>query len=187
MKTSRIAACVAVALFVSLGLSGVKRSLAKEPEGKVTLEIMDWKATQELVAAQKGKIVVLDAWSTSCDPCVEEFPNLVALHRKFGADVACISMSCDYAGVKKKPPEFYRERVQKFLEKQGATFTNILSSVPADELFEQMDIPAIPAVYVYGRDGKLVKLFENSQIKKESDAFTYKDVTKLVAELVAKK
>ena len=101
---------------------------------KVTLEIKDWKETQALVAAQKGKIVVLDVpGPTSCDPCVTEFPHLVELHKKFGADVACISMSCDYAGIKKKPPEFYRERVLKFLQEAGGDVHEyILSNVPAD-------------------------------------------------------
>lgn len=157
-------------------------------KSKVAVKIVDWDETQKLVAAQKGKIVVLDAWSTSCQPCMKEFPNLVKLHQKYGGkDVACMSLSCDYAGIKNKPPEFYRERVEKFLSKQGAEFQNLLSSIPSDDLFEKMGLSSIPAVYVYGRDGKLVKRFDNEQAKSDADEFTYADVTKLVDELVAKK
>lgn len=160
---------------------------APAAEGKVQLELLDWKQTQNLVASHKGKIVVLDAWSLSCDPCVREFPNLVKLHKQYGAkDVVCISMSCDYVGIKKMPPESYRERVLKFLTKHGATFQNVLSNVEADELFKQMDLSSIPAVYVYGRDGKLAKRFDNESIKTDADEFTYKDVTKLVEDLLAK-
>ncbi len=157
-------------------------------KSKIAVQIVDWDETQKLVAAHKGKIVVLDAWSTSCPPCMKEFPNLVKLHQKYGGkEVACMSLSCDYAGIKNKPPEFYRERVEKFLSKQGAEFQNLLSSVPSEDLFEKMKLSSIPAVYVYGRDGKLVKRFDNEQAKSDADEFTYAEVTKLVEELVAKK
>jgi|SRR6185369_3421791 len=157
-------------------------------KGKIALQVLDWDQTQKLVASHKGKIVVVDVWSTACEPCVKEFPNLVKLHKKHGAkDVACVSLSCDYVGIKSKPPEFYRERVMKFLTEQGAAFDNVLCSLPSDELFQKMDLASNPAVYVFGRDGKLVKRFDNDSIKNDSEAFTYEHVTKLVEELVAKK
>ncbi|MFN0053234.1 MAG: TlpA disulfide reductase family protein [Planctomycetales bacterium] len=160
----------------------------EEAKPKVTVQIASWEETQRLVAHQKGKIVVLDAWSTSCTPCVKEFPNLVKLHKRHAdKGVVCVSMSCDYAGIKNKPPEFYQERVLKFLEKQQATFLNILSNVPSDDLFEQMQLSSIPAVYVYGWDGKLVKRFDNEEAQSEEDNFTYEDITKLVEDLLAKK
>lgn len=187
----RCACLVSLLLFSLLGFcTGLSPQgiAADAPKGKVDVKVVDWKETQKMVAAHKGKIVVLDAWSTSCAPCVKEFPNLVKLHKKYGGkEVVCMSMSCDYAGIKNKPPEFYRERVIKFLEKQEATFENILSSVPSDELFEQMELASIPAVYVFGRDGKLVKRFDNEKAEKEEDNFTYEHVNKLVEELAAKK
>jgi thiol-disulfide isomerase/thioredoxin len=154
----------------------------------VTLKIASWEETLKIVADQKGKVVVLDAWSTSCEPCKKEFPHLVEMHRKYGGkEVVCLSLSCDYAGIKSKPPEFYRERVEKFLVKQGAEFQNLLASDPSDELFEKMELASIPAVYVFGRDGKLAKRFDNEKATSEADNFTYKDVNKLVEELIAKK
>ena len=168
-------------------LAGLGRAQDKAAgKGKVTLQIASWEETQAKVAAHKGKVVVLDAWSTSCPPCMKEFPNLVKLHRKYPKDVACLSLSCDYAGIKNKPPEFYRERVQTFLEKQEATFENLLASIEAEEVFEKLKIASIPAVLVYGRDGKLVKCFNNDQAPTEEEGFTYADVTMLVEELLAK-
>lgn len=152
----------------------------------VSLKIMGFDDVQKLVASKRGKVVVLDAWSTSCVPCMREFPHLVELHKSYGDKVACISLSADYAGIKSKPPEFYREKVLKFLTKQGATFDNVLCSVPADELFEKLEIPSIPAVFVYDQSGKLVKTFDNSEAESEEDEFTYKDVTKLVDSLLKK-
>jgi thiol-disulfide isomerase/thioredoxin len=162
---------------------------AKEgAKSKVSVKIVDWDETLKLVAAHKGKVVVLDAWSTSCPPCMKEFPNLVKMHQKYGGkQVVCMSLSCDYAGIKNKPPEFYRARVEKFLDSKQADFQNLMSSVPSEELFDKMGISSIPAVYVFGPDGKLAKRFDNEQAKAEEDNFTYADINKLVEELVAKK
>lgn len=166
----------------------VTTALEPAAAAEVTVDIASWEETQKRVAAHKGKIVVLDAWSTSCQPCMKEFPHLVELHKRLASKgVVCMSMSCDYAGIKNKPPEFYKERVLKFLTKQEATFENILCNVPSDELFDAMKLSSIPAVYVFGRDGKLAKRFDNEKAEKEEDNFTYDDVTKLVEELVKKK
>lgn len=157
-------------------------------DSKVTVQIASWQETLKLAQSHRGQVVVLDAWSTSCQPCMKEFPHLVELHKQHsGKGLVCMSFACDYVGIKNKPPEYYQERVLKFLTKQQATFKNILSNVPSDELFEkEMQIGAIPAVYVFGRDGKLVKRFDNDNVEKEEDVFTYKEVTKLVEELLTK-
>ena len=170
----------------SSGSTAGSNSTASEKK-VVTLQIASWQETLKLVEAHRGKIVVIQAWGTNCPPCMRMFPNLVKLHRQYaGNGLVCMSMSLDYQGIKNKPPEFYRERVQKFLEKQGATFQNVLSSVPAGDLFDEMKLKYIPVVYVFGRDGQLVKRFDNERAEKDKDDFIYPDATKLVEELLAK-
>lgn len=184
--TATVASLIAMALMaVSTLKSPAAEKTAEKPE--IAVKIANWEETLKLVATHKGKVVVLDAWSTSCQPCVKEFPNLVKLHKQYGEKgLKCMSMSCDFSGIKNKPPEFYKEKVLKFLTKQEATFENVLSNVPLDELLDQMQLSSIPAVYVFGRDGKLAKRFDNEKAEKEEDNFTYDDVTKLVVELLAK-
>lgn len=173
---------------VEAGNDAGARSATAAEEG-VPLKIASWAETQKLVADHRGKVVVLDVWSTSCIPCLKEFPNLVALHKKFGADkVVCMSASCDYAGIKGEPPESYREAVLKFLNKQNATFENVLLSDESDEVFRLMDVAAIPVVFVYGPDGKLVKRFDNDSgeyLKDGAEGFTYAEhITPLVEQLL---
>ncbi len=163
------------------------RTVAEE-KAKVSLTIAGWDEIVERIAAHKGKIVVVDAWSTSCPPCMKEFPNLVKMHQKYGGkEVVCMSLSCDYAGIKSKPPEYYRERVMKFLDKQQSTLENLLASDEAEQMFEKLKIASIPAVFVYGRDGKLVKCFSNDDAPTEEEGFTYADVNQLVEQLLKKK
>lgn len=181
-------------LFVACGMLFASELMTacqgKEPVADVDLKELNWEQTLDLVKAHKGKIVVMDVWSTSCDPCVKEFPNLVKIHKAHLEEVACISLSADFVGAKNKPPKFYRERVLKFLKEQNATFDNVLANVPADELFEKMELSSIPAVYIFGRDGKLVKRFDNESsenVGAEGEAFTYADVNKVLADLLKKK
>ncbi|MBC7818038.1 MAG: TlpA family protein disulfide reductase, partial [Planctomycetaceae bacterium] len=114
------------------------------PAPSITLDIKNWDETLELVAQHKGKVVVLDVWSTSCDPCMVEFPHLVELHKQHGDKLVCMSASCDYAGIKSKPPETYRDHVLEFLIKKEATFRNVLLNVESDVLFEKIELASIP-------------------------------------------
>src|SRR5579863_8091376 len=91
---------LAAALGIAADEKPAKEAAKKSDTAKsrISLTIADWDETIKLVAVQKGKVVVLDAWSTSCPPCMKEFPNLVKLHQKYGGkEVVCMSLSCDYA------------------------------------------------------------------------------------------
>ena len=48
-------------------------------ERAVRLTIVDFDGIQQQIAKHKGQVVVMDAWSTSCPPCMKEFHNLVEL------------------------------------------------------------------------------------------------------------
>ncbi|MFM9960084.1 MAG: TlpA family protein disulfide reductase [Planctomycetaceae bacterium] len=173
------------ALF-TIGCESSSAPRSSPPAAAVTLDIKNWEETLELVAQHKGKVVVLDLWSTSCDPCMVEFPHLVELHKRHGDKLVCLSASCDYAGIKSKPPETYHERVLDFLTKQNATFQNVLLNVEADAVFEKIDLASIPAVIVFDRDGKIAKRFDNDDPTGAGD-FTYtKNVVPFVEELLTK-
>ncbi len=150
--------------------------------GDVSLKILSHDEITKLIASHRGKVVVVDCWSTQCGPCIKEFPNLVAMHKKYGDKVACVSLSFDYEGFGK--PEDRIPDVKAFLKKQGATFDNVLSSDDSDTLSRKFDFVSIPVVLVYGQDGKLAQRFDNEDVLKVEDAFTYKDVEALVSELV---
>jgi thiol-disulfide isomerase/thioredoxin len=133
----------------------------EEASPGVTLQILDYDAIQKLIAAHRGQVVVLDCWSTSCPPCVEEFPKLVALHKKYDpAKLACISLSFDFEGLGK--PQDVQGDVLKFLEEHGATFENVLGAEPSDTLLKKMQLASVPAVFVYDRQGN-VQRFEGSK------------------------
>lgn len=183
------ALCLSVTLmgsFWSADLLQAEEKVAATEEAKITLTAGTWDNVLEQVKASKGRIVVVDIWSTSCLPCMTEFPHLVELQKTHGDKIACISFNVDYVGIKSKPAEFYRERVQTFLTKQKATFQNILCTVESDKVFEKLELSSIPAVYVFDAEGNEVKRFDDSLLEDgEEEAFTYKaDINPFVKGLV---
>jgi thiol-disulfide isomerase/thioredoxin len=149
----------------------------------VELKTLDFDGIQQLLASHKGQVVVMDAWSTACPPCIKEFHNLVEIHREYPTDqVACISLSFDYDGIGK--PEEQAPRVLKFLREQDATFDNVLSSEESQELYRKFKLAAVPAVFVYNQQGELAKRFDNEDAKTKSEEFSYEQVKELVAQLV---
>ena len=158
------------------------------PKSALTLKEGTWKDVAKLIAEHPGKIVVVDIWSTSCLPCMKEFPELVKLQKTYPNELVCVGFNIDYVGIKSKPPEYYRPRAEKFLQKREANFPNFLCSVDAVEIFDELDLNSIPAVLVFGKDGKLGKRFDDTLLKPgKEDAFTYQqDINPFIATLLKK-
>ncbi len=146
---------------------------------EVRLVVLDHEGIERLIDSHRGKLVVLDAWSTSCPPCIKEFPNLVALHRRYGPDrVACVSINLDYDGV--GDPVDVRPKVLQFLKKHDATFDNVLCRQEAQQQLKALGVYSLPAVFVYDRSGRLAKQFDTSS----GEEFTYADVEQCVESLL---
>ncbi len=152
----------------------------------IDAQILDWAGVEALVRSHKGKVVVMDLWSTYCLPCRKEFPNLVRLHQQQGDKVACISVSLDFDGLEDEPVQVCREKVLKFLNSQGATFDNVVCSTPAETVFnEKIPHKSVPAVYVFNQQGEWVGRFPDLN-GGDPEAFNYQDhILPLVNQLLA--
>ncbi|WP_442507973.1 TlpA family protein disulfide reductase [Novipirellula sp. SH528] len=120
--------------------------------------------------AKTNKITVVDFWSLSCRPCLEEFPGLVRLDKQFADKVQCISVDVDFDGRKSRPPKHYEERVVAFVTSVESTFPNYISTTESDDVYAELDLDSIPAVLIYDADGKLVKKFVDAG---DTAGFTY--------------
>jgi thiol-disulfide isomerase/thioredoxin len=153
-------------------------------ERPVSLELVDHAGLMAAVKARRGRIVVLDCWSTSCPPCVKEFPGLVALAAAHD-DVACMSLAFDYEGF--GSPEDALPRVRGFLEQVGAhDVANMLSREDADTMYRKLDLTSVPAVYVWNAEGGLEVRFDDDFASRSlGRPFTYADVEATVRRLLA--
>lgn len=148
----------------------------------VSLTAAPWDEIARTVAGT-GKVTVVDVWSLGCEPCLKEFPGLVAIHRDLGERVACVSVNVDFDGRRTRPPESYRPRVEAFLASVAAAFPNYLSETPSEDVFAALDIVSIPAVLIFDAEGNLVRTFSDAG---EDAGFTYADnVRPFVQQLLA--
>lgn len=153
----------------------------------VTVDLVDHAGLLKRIAAQHGRVVVLDCWSTSCPPCVKEFPGLVALQAKYGDQIACLSLSLDFEGFDR--PADRLPDVRAFLEKVGATaIENLLASEDADTMYDKLELDSVPMISVWDQEGKLIKRFDDNMASEElGRSFTYADVRRVVEQLLVRK
>ncbi len=157
------------------------------PTGKARLTISSWEGVQRRVADHGGKVVIVSIWTTTCGACVEELPRIVELAERFPAEkLAVMTVACDYDGIREKPPKFYVPKVEKMLNEAKAFRTeNLMVDVAFVDFLEKIELRSTPAVYVYGRDGKLLRRFDNEKARTVAEEFTTADVTATVNSALA--
>lgn len=122
--------------------SGERRGVVNEPAPD--LELPDLDGNLVSLRSFPGKIVVYDFWAVWCGPCVDSLPFLQELEDRYrdeGLVVVGLHVDDNVPSV---------EEVQAFLDRYGAEYVNLLSTVEADEAFR---IFAMPTTYITDRDG----------------------------------
>ncbi len=111
---------------------------------------------QRVVRAAAGRVVLVNVWATWCEPCRQEFPDLLKLRRALagrGLDLVLVSADFD-----SRLPQ-----VRSFLAAQGVEFTTYLKGESDTAFIDGLD-PAwsgsLPATLVYDRSGTLREFWE---------------------------
>jgi thiol-disulfide isomerase/thioredoxin len=165
-KWTRVrAAAAALLLCASAGLAAD----ASRVKGEV-----DAKQLHDLIAGQKGKVVLVNFWATWCVPCREEFPDLVRLEADYrGKGVTVIGVSTD---VGKEAAA-----VEKFLAATNPGFANYHKKSGGDdqEFIDAVDAKwggELPFSVLYARDGKKAAVLSG----KQSRASLEREIAKLL-------
>jgi thiol-disulfide isomerase/thioredoxin len=162
---------------LALAVSFVAPADAAEDVKLETLNFDAFKARLAQAGSKNFKYTLVDAWSTTCGPCKENFPHLVDMNRKYaGKGLQVVSLSLDDISDAKAV-----EEAKAFLRSKKATFLNVLLDEEFGVGFEKLDINSIPAVFVFGPNGKLVKRFT---LDDPNNQFTYDEVEKAVTALL---
>ena len=116
---------------------------------------------QKAIAAQKGRVVLVNFWATWCGPCVAEFPAIVQVSRQYKRQgLSVIAVSADAARDR-------TTKVQPFLVKQGVAFPVYLerSTDPEDFInaFDTTWQGDLPRTIIYDRHGRRVKTLSGEQ------------------------
>lgn len=155
---TRLAAVVA-GLLLSLATA-----MAAPPEKLAPLDEAGYK---KMLASNKGSVLLVDFWATWCVPCRTEMPQLVKLHEKYRPrGVKMITVSAD-------EPET-ESGALPFLKKAGVTGPAYIKRAKDDDAFINAIDPkwsgALPALFVYDRQGQKAKAFIGETEMAEVDA-----------------
>lgn len=127
---------------------------AAAPVEELSLEIADRAKLDEVVAAHRGNVVLVDYWSTSCVPCVEKLPAVLALQKRLrdrGLRIVTLSMDDPDATIE----------IQEFLRERGAVGQHLISKFGSSpKSLEEFEIDLIPYYRLYDREGELVETFQ---------------------------
>ena len=114
------------------------------------------------ITASKSPLLLVHAWATWCDPCRDEFPELIRVHQTFkkqGFELLLVSAD-DPSGM---------ESVDQFLIEQNCPIGTLVSSELNEAFIETLSPEwggSLPASFFYA-DGKLLKEWEGKRTYEE--------------------
>ena len=140
----------------------------KWKEQPVTVEVANAETLGKL-AANKGRsgMRLINIWSTSCGPCVLEFPELAKIYRQYSwQEFEFIPVSLDPAKDLDKVTRFLKTqecglspRTKPFLDEEKRTTNNYLFDGDTEDLAKALDPEwngAIPYTLLVGKNGKVL-------------------------------
>lgn len=152
----------------------------KEKAGMVAREDQKWKelpvkveltkadALQKLVA-NKGRsgMRLFNVWSTSCGPCVAEFPDLAAIYRQYSwQEFEFITISLDPPSDVDKVQKFLKQnqaglspRTKPLLEEEGRETNHFILDDDTEKMAKAIDPEwngGMPYTFLVGPEGKIL-------------------------------
>jgi len=131
----------------------------------IELTAVDYEQLTAYLHEQRGNVVVLDLWNTSCEPCLTALPDLAELARDYsGQPVVCVTVNNDYTGAAATTPQDSHDKVLSMLKTLEIDVKNFLSTVPDRQLYQQPlfkenRVYTVPAVLVIDPSGENVTKF----------------------------
>ena len=144
------------ALVGFLFAAGLLSAQAKIVGGGAKLTGVDQASYPKLLAAHKGRVVLVDVWATFCVPCRVEMPKLAKLSDKLRA------RGFDLVTISADEPEKEAAAFKVLMENSVAAPFFIKKNADDDKFNELIDpkwTGALPAMFLYDRTGKRVRSF----------------------------
>ena len=108
-------------------------------------KVTDTKGKTHSLSGYKGKWVLVNYWATWCPPCLEEIPDLIALHENKKNNMVVIGVALEY-----KDPK----QVIDFAEGLLVTYPIVLGNPKIVNQIGPMQ--GLPTTYLFNPEGKMV-------------------------------
>ena len=130
-----------------------KHGAAKQPP-KIVVTPVDTEALKTLLTQQRERPLLVNFWATFCDPCRDEFPDLVKIDKDFrpqALDFVTISLD-DMSDINTTVPEF----LGTMKATMPAYLLNASDPEPAINLVDARWQGDLPATFLYNEKGEVV-------------------------------
>ena len=148
-----IVVCV---LLASLAAPAQKRKYrsAANTAAKIVVEPIDTDALKNLITQERQRPLLVNFWATFCDPCRDEFPDLVKIDKDFrpqSLEFVTVSLD-DIVDIKTSVPEF----LGSMKATMPAYLLNVNDPEPAINLVDPKWRGDLPATFLYNEKGEVV-------------------------------
>ena len=141
-------------LLASLAVPAQKRKYGTAKTSKTVVAPINTDALKSLITQQRQGPLLVNFWATFCDPCRDEFPDLV----KIGHDYQ--PQSLEFITVSLDDLTDIKTAVPKFLDDMKATGPAYLLDAndpePAIKLMDPRWSGALPATFLFNEKGDVV-------------------------------
>lgn len=146
-----IALCI---LLVSLAAPAQKRKGRAVPKPRTVVAPIDTDALKGLITQQREGPLLVNFWATYCDPCRDEFPDLVKIDKEYrprSLEFVTVSLD-DMSDIKTSVPKF----LDSMKAKMPAYLLNVDDPEPAINLVDRAWQGSLPATFLYNEKGEVV-------------------------------
>jgi len=131
------------------GVTGFLLSIGRRPIFRAKLTKLD-ASTLSLPDDLLGKVVVIDFWATWCTPCLQSLPHMKQVYTRYKSKgVEIVGISFDRADMKKKLADFVKKHKLDWIHTYSGKYWN-------DPTGRKYGVSGIPAIWVVGKDGRIV-------------------------------
>jgi thiol-disulfide isomerase/thioredoxin len=103
----------------------------------------------ELIAANKGKVIYVDIWASWCGPCKQMMPASAALKERYkDKDVVLVYISID------EKMDSWKESAAIFNLPSDESF--LARNYPKASFFQSYNVSNIPRYFLYDKSGRMI-------------------------------
>lgn len=152
MKMNGIKKGIALVFVVIVSLPTIVRSqnlIGEKITDYTFTDIINTDSATLSIANFRGKILILDFWSSYCAPCIASFPKKDAIARKYRDDVSLIKIA-----VSNTPTD--REACRQIFNRHSKKYDLQLPCAFDTVMFRKLDFSGVGQSIVIGRDGTVL-------------------------------
>ncbi len=155
MRLAILVVCLAATVSL-LGFPAPAQSNGAGAAGPADVREIDLDGLKKIIQrdTKDSRPLLVNFWATWCDPCREEFPDLVKVdsdYRTKGLNFVAVSLD-DVTDIKTAVPQFLKEMKASM----PVVLLNVNDPEPAIKAVDAAWDGQLPATFLYDKDGKVV-------------------------------